>query len=123
MDQMCACGCGLLNVAPHSMPSIHRSEEYSNSPLTVGTLCVLAHLAGRRDRRPGPLAGGGRGRRLLYRHRRTSALSASRRLATAISLETPASSAVLSSLSCTTHSPPTSSSSTRGAGPKTSAAT
>src|SRR5918997_193110 len=90
---------------------------------TVGTLWVLAPLAGRRDQRPGPLARGDRGRRLLDRHRRTSALSASRRLAMAISLEIPASSAVLSSLSCTTHSPPTSSSSTRGAGPKTSAAT
>src|SRR5918998_2838734 len=37
MDQIRARGCGLLRVAPHNMPSIHRSEEYSNSPLTLGT--------------------------------------------------------------------------------------
>ena len=34
--QMSARGCGLRSVAPHSMPSAHRSEEYSNSPLTLG---------------------------------------------------------------------------------------
>src|SRR3989337_3719083 len=36
-DQVLACGCGLLKVAPQSMPSIQRSEEYSNSPVTLGT--------------------------------------------------------------------------------------
>ena len=36
MDQILACGCGLLKVAPQSIPSLQRSEEYSNSPLTFG---------------------------------------------------------------------------------------
>src|SRR5215212_11036885 len=37
VDQILAYGWGLLSVAPHSIPSIHRSEEYSNSPVTFGT--------------------------------------------------------------------------------------
>ena len=30
-------GCGLRTVAPHSMPSAHRSLPYANCPLTLGT--------------------------------------------------------------------------------------
>ena len=35
MPRIRARGCGLRSVAPHSMPSIHRSEEYANAPLTL----------------------------------------------------------------------------------------
>src|SRR5215210_28656 len=85
----------------------------------VGADRVLPHLPWRRGRG----TGGRRWHRLPASHRATSsALSASRRPAVAISLAIPPSSTVSSSASRTTGSPPTSSSSTRGAGPKTRAA-
>src|SRR5919204_215037 len=35
-ERMRAAGCGLRRVRPHSMPSIHRSEEKANWPFTLG---------------------------------------------------------------------------------------
>src|SRR5919202_1636953 len=37
IERMRAAGWGLRRVRPHSMSSIHRSEEKANSPLTLGT--------------------------------------------------------------------------------------
>src|SRR5215212_3273803 len=47
-DRMRAYGYGLRRVAPHTIPSIHRSEEKANWPL------VLAGASGRRTLSPSP---------------------------------------------------------------------
>ena len=83
---MSARGCALRSVAPHSIPSIRMSEEYSNSPLTFGM--PSARTVGVADD-PRPLDLGARGRPRRDggngRHTRASALAASRRLARAMS--------------------------------------
>src|SRR6266511_3471383 len=47
-DRMRAWGCGLRRVAPHTIPSIHRSEENANWPL------VFAGASGRSTLSPRP---------------------------------------------------------------------
>ena len=49
-----AYGCGLLRVVPQSIPSAHRSDEYANSPFTLGV------PSGRPGLAPTPSAGGAR---------------------------------------------------------------
>ena len=55
MSRMVACACGLRSVAPHSIPSIQRSEENANSPRTFSPPSGRVALA------PTPLPVGVRG--------------------------------------------------------------
>ena len=102
-------GCGLRSVAPHSIPSAHRSDEYAKSPLTLGM------PSGRRRLSPIPP-------RIVVSTRHTTT-SCIRRLARRCRARSSSSSPVVSRPSSTTGRPPTSSVSTRGRGPSTSAAT